>query len=153
MMHISIDGPSISKRIEALPWQELLQTLDTQGFAKTGPLLNSAECDQITNSYDNHTYFRSRVIMQKYRFGKGEYQYFAYPLPSIVQSLREAVYAHLFPLANAWTKALAKEFAFPDTLEAFLETCHRAEQLRPTPLLLKYQRGDFNCLHQDSYGN
>jgi uncharacterized protein len=146
MTYISLDNPSISKRVEALPWEELRQTLDIQGFAKTGPLLTPEECREVIKIYDRPTCFRSRVIMQKHRFGKGEYQYFAYPLPSMVQSLREAVYAHLFPLANAWNELLAKEFAFPDTLEAFLETCHRAEQLRPTPLVLKYQAGDFNYL-------
>jgi uncharacterized protein len=151
-MSISIDLPSISQRIEALPWQQLLQTLDKQGFVKIGQLLDLEECQQLIDLYRDRESFRSRIVMERYRFGQGEYQYFDYPLPTIVQSLRETVYAHLFSLANNWNQSLAKEFTFPDTLAAFLETCHGQNQLRSTPLLLKYQAGDFNCLHQDLYG-
>jgi uncharacterized protein len=151
-MSISIDWLSISQRIEALPWQELLQTLDNQGFAKIGKLLEPEECQQLITLYQDRESFRSRIMMERYRFGQGEYQYFDYPLPNIVQSLRETVYTHLFSLANNWNQSLSKSFIFPDTLDRFLETCHTAEQLRSTPLLLKYQAGDFNCLHQDLYG-
>jgi uncharacterized protein len=151
-MSISIDPPSIAQRIEALHWQELHQTLDTQGFVKISQILDLKECQQLIDLYRDRQSFRSRIVMERYRFGQGEYQYFDYPLPDLVQSLRENVYAHLFTLANNWNQSLAKEFTFPDTLAAFLETCHHHQQLRPTPLLLKYQAGDFNCLHQDLYG-
>lgn len=148
----SIDTPSFIQRIEALRWEKILQTLYIQGFAKTGQILSSQECHQIINLYGDNIQFRSRVKMQQYRFGQGEYQYFAYPLPAIVQSLRETVYPYLVPVANTWNERLGKAFAFPNTLETFLEICHRAKQVRPTPLLLKYESGDFNCLHQDLYG-
>jgi uncharacterized protein len=151
-MSISINRLSISQRIEALHWQELLQKIDTQGFVKIGQLLEPEECQQLIDLYSDLESFRSRIVMERYRFGQGEYQYFDYPLPNIVQSLRETVYVHLFALANNWNRSLSKSFIFPDTLEGFLETCHTAKQLRSTPLLLKYQAGDFNCLHQDLYG-
>jgi uncharacterized protein len=151
-MSISVDRLSISQRVEALPWQETIQTLDNQGFVKIGQLLDPEECRQLIDLYRDRESFRSRIVMERYRFGQGEYQYFDYPLPDLVQSLRANVYAHLFDLANNWNKLLSKSFIFPDTLEGFLETCHTDEQLRPTPLLLKYQAGDFNCLHQDLYG-
>jgi uncharacterized protein len=151
-MSISIDLPSIAQRVEALPWQKLRQTLDIQGFVKIGQLLEPEECQQLIDLYRDRQSFRSRIVMERYRFGQGEYQYFDYPLPDIIQSLRETVYAHLFDLANNWNQSLGKEFVFSDTLAAFLETCHTANQLRSTPLLLKYQAGDFNCLHQDLYG-
>ncbi len=151
-MSISIDLPSIAQRVEALPWQKLRQTLDIQGFVKIGQLLEPEECQQLIDLYRDRKSFRSRIVMERYRFGQGEYQYFDYPLPDIIQYLRETVYAHLFDLANNWNQSLAKEITFPDTLAAFLENCHAAEQLRSTPLLLKYKAGDFNCLHQDLYG-
>jgi uncharacterized protein len=151
-MNIPIDILTIEQRVKAFPWKGLRQSLADQGFAKTGVLLNAAECQQMIDCYDQQTIFRSRIVMQQHRFGQGEYRYFAYPLPSLVQSLRESAYAQLQPVANAWNKSLAKEFEFPNTLEAYLETCHRVGQLRPTPLLLRYLPGDFNCLHQDLYG-
>jgi uncharacterized protein len=151
-MSISIDRLSIVQRIEALPWQEILKTLDTQGFVKIGQLLDLEECQQLIDLYRDRESFRSRIVMERYRFGQGEYQYFDYPLPDIVQSLRSSVYPQLSTLANKWHKSLAKTFTFPDTLATFLENCHAANQVRSTPLLLKYQAGDFNCLHQDLYG-
>lgn len=143
---------SIMQRIETLPWQELLQTLDRQGFIKIGKLLEPEECQQLIDLYRDRQSFRSRIVMERYRFGQGEYQYFDYPLPNIVQSLRSSVYPQLSALANKWNKSLAKTFTFPDTLATFLEHCHAANQIRSTPILLKYQAGDFNCLHQDLYG-
>ncbi|MBH8560702.1 2OG-Fe(II) oxygenase [Nostoc sp. CENA67] len=152
MMCSSIDTPSFPERIEALDWEKILQTLYFQGFAKTGQILNLQECHQIINLYGDRAQFRSHVKMEQYRFGQGEYQYFAYPLPVIVQSLRETVYPYLLSVANTWNQELGNVFRFANTLEKFLETCHRAKQVRPTPLLLKYESGDFNCLHQDLYG-
>jgi uncharacterized protein len=151
-MSIADDLRSISQRVEALPWHEFLQKLDAQGFVKIGQLLNTEECQQLIDLYRDRESFRSRIVMERHRFGQGEYQYFDYPLPDLVQSLRSSVYPQLFTIANNWNQLLAKLFVFPDTLERFLEICITAEQIRPTPLLLKYQAGDFNCLHQDLYG-
>jgi uncharacterized protein len=142
----------IVQRIDTLLWPTLRQTLETQGFVTTGQLLSASECQQLIDCYAQPQHFRSRIKMQQYRFGQGEYQYFAYPLPDLVQALRESVYPHLSPIANAWNELLAQPFTFPNTLAAYLATCHQAAQRRPTPLLLKYQPGDFNCLHQDLYG-
>jgi hypothetical protein len=149
---ISTSVQSISERIEALPWPAILDQLNTQGFAAIGQVLVPEECSQFTRMYADGIHFRKRVIMQQHGFGRGEYQYFAYPLPPIVEALRRSLYCHLVQLANCWNAALGKELVFPDTLPAFLETCHGAGQIRPTPLLLKYEPGDFNCLHQDLYG-
>ncbi|MDX2214463.1 MAG: 2OG-Fe(II) oxygenase [Oculatellaceae cyanobacterium bins.114] len=102
--------------------------------------------------YADKTLFRSRIVMEQYRFGQGEYQYFAYPLPTIVQNLRESLYPQLVSLSNRWHEALELKTRFPNESDRFLETCHQAGQTRPTPLLLKYETGDYNCLHQDLYG-
>ncbi|MBD2461154.1 2OG-Fe(II) oxygenase [Oscillatoria sp. FACHB-1407] len=143
---------SIAQRVNTIDWLTILQTLDRQGFATLNSLLTVTECQQLAYSYSDDTLFRSRIVMERYRFGHGEYQYFAYPLPSQVQSLRESVYPQLVPLANQWHSILGIETRFPDQLGRFLETCHQAGQIRPTPLLLKYEVGDYNCLHQDLYG-
>lgn len=142
---------SIAQRIDALPWSAILDQLNTQGFAAIGQVLTSEECSQFVSMYANDIHFRKRVIMQRHGFGRGEYQYFAYPLPPIVEALRRSLYCHLVQLANHWNAALRQEL-IPNTLPAFLEACHGAGQIRPTPLLLKYEPGDFNCLHQDLYG-
>jgi hypothetical protein len=143
---------SISKRIEALPWSAIREQLNTQGFAAIGHLLSPEECSQLTKLYANDVLFRKRVVMQRHGFGQGEYQYFSYPLPAIVAALRQLIYPHLVQLANQWNVALERNLLFPDTLQNFLSLCHSEEQTRPTPLLLKYESGDFNCLHQDLYG-
>jgi uncharacterized protein len=138
--------------INRINWENVLTTLDRQGFATINPLLTPTECQAIAQVYSDAALFRSRIVMERYRFGRGEYQYFAYPLPAIVQQLREQIYPQLVPLANRWHQALGLETRFPAQLDQFLDTCHQAGQNRPTPLLLKYGTGDFNCLHQDLYG-
>lgn len=129
----------------------LAETLDRQGYA-TLPLLDSATCRTLASLYEDDARFRSRVVMQRYRYGRGEYKYFAYPLPDIVAELRAALYPPLARIANAWRSILKEDAQFPPTLDGFLAACHAAGQTRPTPLLLRYTEGDYNCLHQDLYG-
>ena len=115
-------------------------------------LLDVATCHALAGLYDDETRFRSRVVMQKHNFGRGEYKYLSYPLPEPVAALRSALYPPLAAIANEWRKTLGEASRFPPTLKAFLEQCHAAGQARPTPLLLRYNADDYNCLHQDLYG-
>jgi hypothetical protein len=126
--------------------------LDAQGWALLPGLLDFDQCGEISGLYDNEDHFRSHVIKARHGFGRGEYKYFSYPLPDIVSHLRGALYRHLAPIANRWNRALRIGVHYPDTLDAFLRRCHAAGQTRPTPLLLQYAAGDYNCLHQDLYG-
>ncbi len=123
-----------------------------RGFAVTGPLLTHEQCVELAGLYDCDDLFRSKVVMARHGFGSGEYKYFDYPLPEIVQSLRASLYEQLAPVANAWAEALRSDIRYPATLDEMLARCHQAGQTRPTPLLLKYGAGDYNCLHQDLYG-
>lgn len=143
---------SVEERIEAFDWEKNYQFLDNQGFAILNSLLTPDECCQLIQTYSIEDRFRSQIIMERYRFGKGEYKYFTYPLPPLVQTLRDRLYPHVSPLANRWNEALNNPFRFPSTLPEFLATCHQNGQQRPTPLLLKYKAEDYNCLHQDLYG-
>jgi hypothetical protein len=143
---------SIEQGILALPWEHIAAGLNERGWATTGALLTDSERRQLIASYDDQLLFRSTVVMARHGFGRGEYRYFAYPLPPLVQSLRELLYERLLPVANGWRAALGAE-PFPDTHAEFLERCHAAGQTRPTPLLLSYGPGDYNCLHQDLYGD
>jgi uncharacterized protein len=122
------------------------------GFARVPGLLTGGDCRELRELYDDSSRFRSRIDMKRYRFGQGEYQYFAHPLPDRVAQLREAWYARLSPIATAWTAALGSEQSFQQSHNEFVAQCHAAGQLRPTPLLLRYREGDYNCLHQDLYG-
>ena len=122
------------------------------GCAVTGPLLTADECEALAASYPEDAPFRSRVVMARHGFGRGEYKYFAYPLPDLVPGLRTALYPQLAEIANRWNEAMGIAVRFPDDHEDFLERCHQAGQPRPTPLLLQYGPGDYNCLHQDLYG-
>ena len=143
---------SIADRINQLNWPTIQEQLNIHGYATTGALLSQEECEAISSRYDEATLYRSRVVMARYGFGQGEYKYFDYPLPSLQQALRESLYLNLVGVANGWYRAMGIDNVFPDTLEAMLARCHAAGQKRPTPLLLKYGAGDFNCLHQDLYG-
>jgi len=136
-----------------LPWPEIRASLWSTGFARMGTLLTQSQCEEIRGLYGDASRFRSRIDMARYRFGQGEYQYFDYPLPPVVAALRECLYSHLAPSANDWMAALKIEAEFPSTLQAFLKRCHARGQKRPTPLLLRYRAGDYNCLHQDLYGD
>jgi uncharacterized protein len=138
--------------VAALDWARIAEDLNTRGFALTDPLLLPSERSALVATYVDASLFRSRVVMSRHGFGNGEYQYYAYPLPQTVAELRAAVYPRLAPIANRWAAALRSDTTFPSTLEEMLAQCHRAGQTRPTPLILTYAAGDFNCLHQDLYG-
>jgi hypothetical protein len=139
-------------RVASADWPSLLAALDERGYAALPGVLDPAECRDIAVLYDDATAFRSRVVMARHNFGRGEYKYLRYPLPPLVAALREALYPQLAPLANRWHEGLGLEARFPPALRAYLDRCHASGQQRPTPLILKYEAGDYNCLHQDLYG-
>jgi hypothetical protein len=128
------------------------RALDADGHAVLPALIDAAQCEALAALYADDRAFRSRVVMARHGFGRGEYKYFAYPLPAVVESLRHALYPRLAPIANRWNEQLGDAARFPPTLDGFLGRCHAAGQARPTPLLLAYGAGDYNCLHQDLYG-
>ena len=134
-------------------WPILYQSLNQSGYARLPALLDADQCRELASLYPHETLFRSRIVMARHGFGRGEYQYFRYPLPDVVEDLRQSFYPHLATLANDWHARLGNPTRFPDTLATFLAHCHAAGQCRPTPLLLQYQPGDYNCLHQDLYGD
>jgi hypothetical protein len=144
--------PDIGARVAALDWPGLAAALDAHGCATTGPLLTPEECAALRDLYGSDTPFRSRIVMARHGFGRGEYKYFAYPLPEIVAALRTALYAPLADIANRWNEAMGAPVRYPADHAAYLARCHAAGQTRPTPLLLQYGAGDYNCLHQDVYG-
>ena len=133
-------------------WQGIAGDLDREGWSMLPGLLTAAECDEVAAMYGPGEAFRSHVIMARHGFGQGEYRYFSYPLPPRVQDLRAKLFPRLAPLANRWNERMGIDVRFPDDHAAFLQRCHAAGQRRPTPLLLQYGPGDFNCLHQDLYG-
>lgn len=135
------------------PPDALAQDLWTDGFAPLGPLLPADACLALRTRFDEEGLFRSTVDMARHRFGEGRYRYFAYPLPDRLQTLREQLYARLAPIARAWMAALGMPQDYPDDLAAFLAHCHSRGQTRPTPLMLRYEAGGYNCLHQDLYGD
>ena len=139
-------------RITAIDWCRVESELDQFGAALMGSLLTAEECAALTALYPRPSVFRSRIVMARHGFGRGEYQYFANPLPEPIQALRQDLYPRLVPVANRWQELLGRPTRYPDGLAAFLERCHAAGQRLPTPLLLRYVQGDFNCLHQDLYG-
>ena len=136
----------------AADWQRIGSELDAQGCATLPELLGGAECRALVESYGDARAFRKRIVMASHGFGRGEYQYFAYPLPRVVGALRAGLYERLAPLANRWHERLRSDIRYPATHAEFLARCHAAGQARPTPLLLRYGAGDYNCLHQDLYG-
>ena len=142
----------LADRVGALDWAGIGADLDAQGCATTGAVLAPGECATLAAAYDADAPFRSRVVMARHGFGQGEYKYYAYPLPEPVAALRAALYPRLAEVANRWDAALGREAQFPPDHAAYLARCHEAGQARPTPLLLRYGPGDYNCLHQDLYG-
>jgi hypothetical protein len=138
--------------IAGVDWWQVAASLDERGYATTAALLTTEQCRGLTALYDRDEAFRSRVVMQRHAFGRGEYKYLRYPLPDTVEALRQEIYPRLVPIANRWREQLREAGRFPATLGAFLKECREAGQERPTPLLLKYETGDYNCLHQDLYG-
>jgi hypothetical protein len=140
------------QKLPALDWRRIASELDEHGCALTGSLLSAETCAQLVESYEDDARFRSKIVMARHGFGQGEYKYFSAPLPQTVAALRARFYPPLAELANRWNDRLGIASRFPDNLDAFLARCHKAGQARPTPLLLKYGPGDYNCLHQDLYG-
>jgi uncharacterized protein len=138
--------------MSAIDWARLAEGLDARGNAVVPGLLRQAECRELIALYDREELFRSRVTMARHGFGRGEYQYFAYPLPARIAALREQFYPHLAPIANQWNERMRVKVRYPEALRDYLARCHKAGQSRPTPLILKYGEGDYNCLHQDLYG-
>ncbi len=146
-------NPSIKARVLELDWTRINRDLDADGYALTGTVLASEECAGLVAMYPERERFRSRIDMTRLRYGVGEYKYFARPLPKIVQELRAALYPRLAPVANRWSKLLDEREPYPASLAAFIKDCAAHGQERPTPLLLKYEAGGYNCLHQDLYGD
>ncbi|HWH49374.1 MAG TPA: 2OG-Fe(II) oxygenase [Burkholderiales bacterium] len=143
---------SVAERVGRCDWQSVSASLDARGNAILERLLSPHECRVLAGLYSEEERFRSRVVMARHGFGRGEYKYFSYPLPELVADLRSALYPCLAPTANRWNAAMRSDVRFPDTHAVFLRRCHQAGQLRPTPLLLQYAADDYNCLHQDLYG-
>ena len=147
------DSGGIAERVAMLDWTRIADDLAAHGYATTGALLTGDECAAISARYGDDAIFRSRVIMARHGFGRGEYKYFAYPLPDTVAALRASLYPPLAQVANRWNEQMGLDQRFPADHAAYLKRCHAAGQARPTPLLLQYGAGDYNCLHQDVYGD
>jgi hypothetical protein len=142
----------IAGRVKALDWKRVSNDLDAEGSAMIEGLLTREECDALAALYPIDDLFRSRVVMARHGFGRGEYKYFSYPLPDIIARLRTVMYPRLAPVANRWNAAMGIDVRYPEKHADFIARCHDAGQLKPTPLLLQYDAGDYNCLHQDLYG-
>ena len=136
----------------AIDWSHVTEDLNADGNAVITRLLSSDECDRVRALYEQPDLFRSHVVMERHGFGRGEYRYFRYPLPNLITELRTSIYPHLAPIANRWSEAMGSDVRYPAQHAAYIERCHQAGQDKPTPLLLKYGAGDYNCLHQDLYG-
>jgi hypothetical protein len=147
-----ISSAGVVTRVDALDWAGIAAELNAQGCAVLKRLLTSDECHDIAALYPDDARFRSRIVMGRHGFGRGEYKYFSYPLPDLIAQLRPVLYAHLHGIANRWNEAMGIDIRYPAAHPAFLKRCHEAGQSRPTPLLLQYEAGDYNCLHQDLYG-
>jgi hypothetical protein len=147
-----VPSAGIEKRIASIDWKQTSQDVDAEGHAIIRRVLSREESEATSELFQHDEFFRSRVVMERHRFGRGEYKYFKYPLPDIVVSLRTTVYPHLVPIANRWNEALRIDARYPTVHADYLRRCHQAGQHKPTPLLLQYETGDYNCLHQDLYG-
>jgi len=142
----------IVARVDRIDWNAAENELDAQGCAVLKGLLSADECRALAALYPDDAHFRSRIVMGRHGFGRGEYKYFSYPLPGLIAELRPLLYARLYGIANRWNAAMGIDIRYPQDHEAFLKRCHEAGQTRPTPLLLQYEADDYNCLHQDLYG-
>jgi uncharacterized protein len=143
---------NIAQRVHELDWSRIYRDLDERGYALTPRILSEAECEELRSLFSEEDRFRNVIDMRQVRFGSGVYKYFDNPLPEAVEDLREAFYPPLSAVANDWAEKLGQREAYPGTLQEFLEICHEAGQVRPTPLILRYEEGDYNALHQDVYG-
>jgi uncharacterized protein len=148
----TMEAPSLVERLGMFDDAQIERELDERGNAILKGLLTRAECQLLADLYADDNVFRSRVVMAKHGFGRGEYKYFRYPLPEIIVQLRTALYARLAPIANRWNESMKVAVRYPEKHEEYLRRCHAAGQRKPTPLLLRYEEGDYNCLHQDLYG-
>src|SRR5262245_31418518 len=144
--------PAAPAALERIAWPKVGADLDAHGCAMVGPQLSAQQCRSIGAMFGSETPFRSRIVMAKHGFGRGEYKYFAYPLPPIIEALRTALYTPLAAIANRWNEQMRIDVRYPERHAEFLERCHKTGQTKPTPLLLQYTAGDYNCLHQDLYG-
>jgi hypothetical protein len=133
-------------------WDSVAAELNTGGWSMLKGVLQPQECDMLADLYKEEDGFRSRIVMARHGFGRGEYKYFSYPLPNLIAELRTSLYRHLAPIANLWSELMGIDVRYPNDHKAFIDRCHQAGQLRPTPLLLQYEKDDYNCLHQDLYG-
>jgi len=140
------------KNLETIPWKETIEILNTKGHSLIKNALTKSECEELIATYDQSQLFRKTIQMARYRFGSGEYKYFNYPLPPLLESLRSEIYQQLMPVANQWMNLLKTGINYPAKHSEFIDQCNAADQLRPTPLILRYGVGDFNTLHQDLYG-
>lgn len=147
-----IPVPTAPPRVVAMDWPAITAHLDGNGWAVLDGLLTPNECRSLANLYGESDIFRSHIIMARHGFGRGEYKYFSYPLPDIIAGLRTALYPQLAPIANRWNETMGIDVRYPAEHADFIKRCHKAGQTRPTPLLLQYGAGDYNCLHQDLYG-
>ena len=145
-------GPAVARRIDAVDWRNVEQNLDQHGSAMIQGLVSPQECDALSALYSRDPLYRSRVVMARHGFGRGEYKYYDYPLPDLIGTLRRSVYPHLVPLANRWNALMHIDVRYPGQHAEFIRRCHDAGQIRPTPLILQYAKDDYNCLHQDLYG-
>jgi uncharacterized protein len=145
-------APSVQARLQQVDWAEIAQAAGEHGWATTPPLLTASECAELIALYGDESRFRSRIDMARFRFGEGEYKYFARPLPPVVLGLRRHAYPHLASIANGWSVALGSKPVYPSDLDDFLAVCAEHGQTKPTPLMLRYEAGGYNCLHQDLYG-
>ncbi|MFE9324860.1 2OG-Fe(II) oxygenase [Nocardia sp. NPDC052278] len=143
---------ALEERVEAQQWQDLTEEIDAYGCAQTGPLLSPDECAEFATMWDDLGRFRSTIDMARYRFGQGTYRYFADPLPAPIMRLRRAFYRKLLPIARTWAERLGDPTPWPDDFDDWLDACHAAGQTKPTPILLRYNEGDWNALHRDLYG-
>jgi len=143
---------SIAERVSGISWEQVSEELDLQGNAKIAQLLTAAECRELSSLYDDDDNFRSTIVMQRHNFGRGEYRYFKYPLPGVIATLRTTLYPRLVSTANRWYESMGIDVRYPTEHADFIERCHKAGQNKPTPLLLRYGPEDYNCLHQDLYG-
>jgi hypothetical protein len=148
----ALESTQAIARVQSLDWQQVHDELNAYGCARMEDVLTGDACNALVSSYPDDQRFRSRVVMARHGFGRGEYKYFAYPLPGLIEALRTDLYRRLAPIANQWNEAMGIAVHFPDEHAEFIARCHQAGQTRPTPLLLRYEAGDYNCLHQDLYG-
>jgi uncharacterized protein len=148
----TLESTHIAARVQSFNWQTVREELNAYGCTRIEGVLAGDECEVLVGVYPDDQRFRSRVVMARHGFGRGEYKYFGYPLPGVIDDLRTTLYPRLASIANDWNAAMGIAVRYPDTLGAFLDRCHRAGQSRPTPLILKYGAADYNCLHQDVYG-